>query len=86
MASARRRGWSLGRIILWLIILAVPVTVAIAATLPGPHRLICPACYGLREIGDRIFVDPTFTARDERIIRRTVVWFPTFQLFLVPVF
>ncbi|MEL7297275.1 MAG: sodium:solute symporter family protein [Pseudomonadota bacterium] len=27
-----------------------------------------------------------FTARDERIIRRTVVWFPTFQLFLVPVF
>ena len=26
-----------------------------------------------------------FTARDERIIRRTVVWFPTFQLFLVPV-
>ncbi len=27
-----------------------------------------------------------FTARDERIIRRTVVLFPTFQLFLVPVF
>ena len=27
-----------------------------------------------------------FTARDERIIRRTVVWFPTFLLFLVPVF
>ncbi|MEM1142986.1 MAG: sodium:solute symporter family protein [Pseudomonadota bacterium] len=27
-----------------------------------------------------------FTARDERIIRRTVVWFPTFQLLLVPVF
>ena len=27
-----------------------------------------------------------FTAKDERIIRRTVVWFPTFQLFLVPVF
>ncbi len=27
-----------------------------------------------------------FTARDERIIRRTVVWFPSFQLFLVPVF
>ncbi|MEL7538864.1 MAG: sodium:solute symporter family protein [Pseudomonadota bacterium] len=27
-----------------------------------------------------------FTARDEQIIRRTVVWFPTFQLFLVPVF
>lgn len=27
-----------------------------------------------------------FTARDERIIRRTVVWFPTFQLMLVPVF
>ncbi|MEO0423257.1 MAG: sodium:solute symporter family protein [Pseudomonadota bacterium] len=27
-----------------------------------------------------------FTARDERIIQRTVVWFPTFQLFLVPVF
>ncbi|MEM7280231.1 MAG: sodium:solute symporter family protein [Pseudomonadota bacterium] len=27
-----------------------------------------------------------FAARDERIIRRTVVWFPTFQLFLVPVF
>ena len=27
-----------------------------------------------------------FTARDERTIRRTVVWFPTFQLFLVPVF
>ena len=27
-----------------------------------------------------------FTARDERTIRRTVVWFPSFQLFLVPVF
>ena len=27
-----------------------------------------------------------FTARDERIIRRTVIWFPSFQLFLVPVF
>ncbi len=27
-----------------------------------------------------------FTARSERIIRQTVVWFPTFQLFLVPVF
>ncbi|MEM9057201.1 MAG: sodium:solute symporter family protein, partial [Pseudomonadota bacterium] len=27
-----------------------------------------------------------FTARSERILRRTVVWFPTFQLFLVPVF
>ncbi len=27
-----------------------------------------------------------FTARDERIIQKTVVWFPTFQLFLVPVF
>jgi len=27
-----------------------------------------------------------FTARNERIIRRTVVLFPTFQLFLVPVF
>ena len=27
-----------------------------------------------------------FTARDERIIQRTVVWFPSFQLFLVPVF
>lgn len=27
-----------------------------------------------------------FTARDEKIIRRTVVLFPTFQLFLVPVF
>ena len=27
-----------------------------------------------------------FTARDERIIRQTVVWFPSFQLFLVPVF
>jgi SSS family solute:Na+ symporter len=27
-----------------------------------------------------------FTARDERIIQRTVVWFPTFQLFLLPVF
>jgi len=27
-----------------------------------------------------------FTARDERIIQRTVIWFPTFQLFLVPVF
>ncbi len=27
-----------------------------------------------------------FTARDERTIRRTVVWFPTFQLFLIPVF
>jgi solute:Na+ symporter, SSS family len=27
-----------------------------------------------------------FTARDDRIIRRTVVLFPTFQLFLVPVF
>ncbi len=27
-----------------------------------------------------------FTARDERTIRRSVVWFPTFQLFLVPVF
>ncbi len=27
-----------------------------------------------------------FTARDERILRRTVVWFPSFQLFLVPIF
>jgi len=27
-----------------------------------------------------------FTARDERIIQRTVVWFPTFHLFLLPVF
>ncbi|AKS42562.1 sodium:solute symporter family protein [Wenzhouxiangella marina] len=27
-----------------------------------------------------------FTARDGRIIQRTVVWFPTFQLFLLPVF
>ena len=27
-----------------------------------------------------------FTARDERILRRTVVWFPSFQLMLVPVF
>ncbi len=27
-----------------------------------------------------------FTARDERTLRRSVVWFPTFQLFLVPVF
>lgn len=27
-----------------------------------------------------------FTARDERIIRQTVVWFPSFQLFLIPVF
>ncbi len=27
-----------------------------------------------------------FTARDEQIIRRTVVWFPSFQLFLVPAF
>jgi solute:Na+ symporter, SSS family len=27
-----------------------------------------------------------FTARDERTLRRTVVLFPTFQLFLVPVF
>ncbi len=27
-----------------------------------------------------------FTARDDRILRRTVVLFPTFQLFLIPVF
>jgi solute:Na+ symporter, SSS family len=27
-----------------------------------------------------------FTARDDRIIRRTVILFPTFQLFLIPVF
>jgi SSS family solute:Na+ symporter len=28
----------------------------------------------------------SFTARDERTLRRTVVLFPTFQLFLIPVF
>lgn len=27
-----------------------------------------------------------FTARDDRVIRRTVILFPTFQLFLIPVF
>lgn len=27
-----------------------------------------------------------FTARNERVLKRTVVWFPTFQLFLLPVF
>ncbi|MEO1077882.1 MAG: sodium:solute symporter family protein, partial [Bacteroidota bacterium] len=27
-----------------------------------------------------------YTARDERTLKRTVIWFPSFQLFLVPVF
>lgn len=27
-----------------------------------------------------------FTARDDRTIRRTVLWYPTFQIFLVPLF
>lgn len=66
MTRTRKRGWRLWRLLSWLIVIAVPVSVAVAAALPGPHRLVCPQCYGLREIGDRVYVDAVFTARDER--------------------
>lgn len=66
MAPHRKRGWRFWRLFGWLIVLAIPVGIGVAIAVPGPHRLICPACYGLREIGDRVFVDQVFTKRDER--------------------
>lgn len=28
-----------------------------AAAFPGPHRMVCPTCYGLNKIGPRVFTD-----------------------------
>ncbi len=66
MAKTHKRRWRLWRVLIWLAVAAVPTAFAIAAALPGPHRLACPQCYGLREIGDRVYVDAAFTERDER--------------------
>ena len=67
-----KRRWRLWRVVCGLLILVVPASIAIAAAVPGPHRLICPQCYGLRDIGQRVFVDPTFTARDEDRLRDAI--------------
>ena len=72
MAPDRKRGRRFWRALGWLVVVAVPVTIIVAAALPGPHRLICPTCYGLREIGDRIYVDQAFTARDEQRFLKAV--------------
>lgn len=60
------------RILVWLILIGLPVSVGIAAAIPGPHRLACPTCYGMREIADRVYVDPAFTQRDERRLERAL--------------
>ncbi|MEM1378269.1 MAG: hypothetical protein AAGG69_12865 [Pseudomonadota bacterium] len=48
----KRRTW----VWLWLAaLLVVPVTAA--AAIPGPHRAICPQCFGLTKISDDIWTD-----------------------------
>lgn len=68
----KKRQWRLWRVVCWLMVLAIPASLAVAAALPGPHRLICPNCYGLRDIGGRVYVDPEFTARDEDRLREAI--------------
>ena len=68
----RKHRWRLWRVACWPLILVIPASLAIAVAVPGPHRLVCPQCYGLRDIGQRVFVDPTFTARDEASLRDAI--------------
>lgn len=61
------------RIVFLLILFGLPLAVGIAAALPGPHRLLCPGCFGMREIADRVYVDPTSTRHDERRLARALI-------------
>ena len=68
----RKHRWRLWRVACWPLILIIPAYLAVAAAVPGPHRVVCPLCYGLRAIGQRVFVGPTFTARDEDSLRDAI--------------
>lgn len=68
----RKHRWRLWRVACWPMILVIPASLAVAAAVPGPHRLVCTQCYGLRAIGQRVFVGPTSTARDEDSLRDAI--------------
>ena len=49
-----------------MVVLAVPAGFAAGAVLPGPHRMLCPGCYGLVRLGDNLYVDGAMT-RAQRV-------------------
>ncbi len=73
---ARRKWWlrlnSAVQLVGGLVVIGLPLATAIAARIPGPHRLACPACFGMREIAERIYVDPVFTHADQRRLLRSI--------------
>ena len=55
-------------------VMALMLTGSVAAgvTLPGPHRMACPQCYGLVHIGNDVFADPVMTQRERRSALRSI--------------
>jgi hypothetical protein len=72
------------RLIRWLFaftLIATVVTTAIAAAVPGAHRMACPTCYGLVRVAPAIFTDAparehaAFAARIDAARRRVARFF-----------
>ena len=54
------RSWRARGLASFLVVLAV--IGILFALLPGEHRLLCPPCFGMQGIGDRVYVEATKAA------------------------